>query len=66
MRLTADSVEHLLTRLEVDPRWTVSALVEMLVATMEQAVVTELLGMLLDRFLSDPPIWVMFGRFSRR
>ncbi|WP_237341857.1 reverse transcriptase family protein [Williamsia soli] len=54
MRLTADSVEHLLTRLEVDPRWTVSALVEMLVATVEQPVVTELLGMLLDRFPERP------------
>ncbi|PYE14631.1 RNA-directed DNA polymerase [Williamsia limnetica] len=54
LRLTAESVEHLMTRLEVDPRWTVSALVDMLVATMEQTVVTELLGVLLDRFPERP------------
>ncbi len=54
LRLSADSVEQLLTRLEVDPRWTVSAIVEMLVATVEQTVVTELLGRLLERFPERP------------
>lgn len=54
IRVPAHSVDELLTRLEVDPRWTVSALAEMLAATMEADVVTHLLALLLDRFPERP------------
>lgn len=54
IRVSARSVDLFVTRLEVDPRWTVSALAEMLAATMEGDVVADLLGLLLDRFPERP------------
>lgn len=54
IRVSAESVDLFVTRLEVDPRWTVSALAEMLAATMDGDVVTHVLGLLLDRFPERP------------
>lgn len=54
IRVSAQSVDELITRFEVDPRRTVSALAEMLSVSMEPDVVTHLLGVLLDRFPERP------------
>jgi RNA-directed DNA polymerase len=54
IRLSASSLDLFITRLEVDPRWSVVALSEMLASEVERAHVSDLLGLLLDRFPDRP------------
>ena len=54
IRIPARSLDLLINRLEVDPRWSVHALGDMLAATTAPATATALLGLLLERFPERP------------
>ena len=54
IRIPARSLDMLINRLEVDPRWSVHALGDMLAATMAPATATALLGLLLEKFPERP------------
>ncbi|ETD30695.1 reverse transcriptase family protein [Williamsia sp. D3] len=54
IRIPARSLDLLVNRLEVDPRWSVHALGDMLPATTAPATATALLGLLLEKFPERP------------
>ena len=54
IRIPARSLDLLINRLEVDPRWSVHALGDMLAATTAPATATALLGLLLEKFPERP------------